>query len=200
MGSISIIFCLILLILLILNFWKDRLGNYLLPARIFTAGAIIFYYIYAAFIGNIGYFKKDYFAVQIINRIPENLDFYVVEVDRNKDKISYEIFHSGVIRSKYFRVEFLDLSKGRELWFTAFNQKKELVYFTQRIIVNENLDQKIEVSRYFNQSKKLSAIATIKVKQYQMLNIKNSIWISLAVLLLFLNLILIFRNSKSKIN
>jgi hypothetical protein len=71
-----------------------------------------------------------------------------------------------------------------------------MVYFSQHAVPNKNIDQIVEVQNYINQSVKLSEAAKKQVETYNYENAKLGIWVSLDLLLLFLNLVLLLRKNK----
>lgn len=80
-----------------------------------------------------------------------------------------------------------------EIWVVGYLGKKNQVYFTQHYVPNKNVDQIIEINNYIIQSSKLSAIAKNEVEKDRSVNIGYGIWITMDLLLLFLNLSLFFR-------
>lgn len=136
---------------------------------------------------------KDSVALQVINKLPQTLDFYVINInDSDKDGIM-EAKHIGKIRPEYYRTEHLKMNKSDEYWIVGYLGKKNLVYFSQHSVPNKNIDQIIEVQNYINQSMKLSDQAKKQVEAYNYENIKLGIWVTLDFLLLFLNLVLLLR-------
>jgi hypothetical protein len=83
-----------------------------------------------------------------------------------------------------------------EFWIAGFMGKKNMVYFSQHSIPNKNEDQIIEVHNYINQSEKLSGISKTLIGDLKLENMKTAIWITLDLLLLFLNTTLLLRRSK----
>jgi len=139
---------------------------------------------------------EDSMALQIINKLPQPLDFYVINLnDPEADKI-LETQHIGKIRPEYFRIQYLKMDKSDEYWIAGYLGKKNLVYFSQHSLPNKNIDQMIEVKNYINQSVKLSDIAKKQIDEYNYQNTKNAIWITLDFLLLFLNLVLLIRKKR----
>jgi hypothetical protein len=135
---------------------------------------------------------KDSVALQVINKLPQPLDFYVVTLNEPDIK-SIETKHIGKIRAEYYRIEYLKMDKSDEYWIVGYLGKKNLVYFSQHSVPNKNIDQIIEVQNYINQSVRLSEIAKKQVEAYNYENIKQGIWVTLDFLLLFLNLVLLLK-------
>lgn len=138
--------------------------------------------------------------MQMINKLPFPLDFYLIKVNSEKDAPqNYETGHVGNIRSNFYRIEYLDMSSSDEFWIAGFMGKKNMVYFSQHSVPNKNEDQIIEIQNYINQSQKLSEIAGTQIEVLKFENMKTAIWITLDLLLLFLNIVLLLKNSDKKI-
>lgn len=148
---------------------------------------------------SVSQFLENSLAVQVINYLPQPIDFYIIRI---QDKVpEYQKFsskHVGQIRPEYFRIEYLNMQKSNEFWVVGYLGKGNLVYFSQVAVPNKNEDKIIEVRNYINHSLKLSAIATEKVAELKYENIKLSIWVTLDLLLIFLNAVLLFRSNKKK--
>lgn len=142
-------------------------------------------------------FRENSLTVQVINTLPLPLDFYLVKVntDKNAD-VQYETRHLGTIRTNFFRIDHLDMKYSDEFWLAGFMGKKNMVYFSQHSIPNKNEDQIIEIRNYINQSVKLSDISKTLISNLKFENMKTAIWITLDLLLLFLNVTLLFKRSK----
>lgn len=139
---------------------------------------------------------EDSVALQVINKLPQPLDFYVISLnDPEADKI-LETQHIGKIRPEYFRIQYLRMEKSNEYWIVGYLGKKNLVYFSQHSVPNKNIDQIIEVQNYINQSVKLSEIAKKQIEEYAYENTLQGIWVTLDFLLLFLNLVLLIRKKR----
>ena len=74
-----------------------------------------------------------------------------------------------------------------------------MVYFSQHAVPNKNEDQIIEIQNYINQSQKLSEIAGKQIEMLKLENMKTAIWITLDLLLLFLNIAVLLKKSNKKI-
>jgi hypothetical protein len=144
-------------------------------------------------------FRKDALSIQVINKLPLPLDFYFVQVDGKKSKnLQYKTKNLGVIRSNYYRLEYLDANNADEVWVVAFLGKKNMVYFSQQSLASKNEDRKIEINNYLNQSTKLSGIAKTQIEILKSENTRTAIWIVLDFLLLFLHSALLVRKSFQK--
>ncbi|GAA5086552.1 hypothetical protein GCM10023210_08550 [Chryseobacterium ginsengisoli] len=139
---------------------------------------------------------QDSVALQVINKLPQPIDFYVINLNEPEAGKAIETEHIGNIRSEYYRIQYLRMEKSDEYWVVGYLGKKNLVYFSQHSVPNKNIDQIIEVNNYINQSVKLSDIAKKQIDAYNYENIKLGIWVTLDFLLLFLNLVLLIRNKK----
>ena len=145
-------------------------------------------------------FREDSLTVQMINKLPFPLDFYLIKVNSEKEGVAvYETGHVGNIRSNFYRIEYLDMSTSDEFWIAGFMGRKNMVYFSQHSVPNKNEDQIIEIQNYINQSQKLSEIAATQIEVLKFGNMKTAIWTTLDLLLLFLNIVLLFKKSKKEI-
>ena len=144
-------------------------------------------------------FLENSLAVQIINKLPFPLDFYLIKVnDDPSAEVPYETQHLGKIRNNYYRVEYLQMSNSHQYWLIGYMGKKNLVYFSQHSVPNKNEDQIVEVRNYIVQSSRLSETARSQIDRLKFDNIKTAIWIALDLLLIFLNFALLFRKIKEK--
>ena len=168
--------------------------------RIFVVVAGIGIFTYYFVTKSLTKFRADALTVQMINKLPFPLDFYLIKINTEKDAPKvYETGHVGSIRSNYYRIEYLDMSNSDEFWIAGFMGKKNMVYFSQHSVPNKNEDQIIEIQNYINQSQKLSDIAEKQIEVLKFENTKTAIWITLDLLLLFLNVVLLFKKSHKKI-
>ncbi len=141
-------------------------------------------------------FVDNSVGLQVINKLPQALDFYLINVNKADKNTTLEPKHIGKIRPEYYRIEYLKMDKSDEYWIVGYLGKKNLVYFSQHSVPNKNIDQIVEVQNYINQSMKLSELAKKQVDAYNYENTKLGIWITLDFLLLFLNLVLLLRKNK----
>lgn len=190
MGYLLFIILITLVISLFLS--KVKLGW----AKIFRAVILVFsislftyWFIKKSSIGIV----QNAVALQLINKLPQPLDFYVLNVKNGKND-DFEVMHLGKIRPEYYRVEYLKMNNSDEYWIIGYLGKKNAVYFSQHSVPNKNIDQMIEVQNYINQSVKLSSIAKKEIEAYNEGNTKLGVLITLNLLLLFLNLSLFLRN------
>ena len=146
---------------------------------------------------SVSQFLENSLAIQVINYLPQPVDFYIIRIqDEVPEDQKFSSKHVGQIRPDYFRIEYLNMQKSDEFWVAGYLGKGNLVYFSQVAVPNKNEDKIIEVRNYINHSLKLSAVATEKVEELKYENIKLSIWVTLDLLLIFLNSVLLFRRRK----
>lgn len=183
----------IILITLIISLFLSKVKSGW--AKIFRAVILVFsislftyWFIKKSSIGII----QNAVALQVINKLPQPLDFYVVNVESGKND-ALEVMHLGKIRPEYYRVEYLKMKNSNEYWIIGYLGKKNAVYFSQHSVPNKNIDQMIEVQNYINQSVKLSGVAKKEIEVYNQENTTLGVLITLNLLLLFLNLSLFLR-------
>lgn len=145
---------------------------------------------------SVSQFLENSLAVQVINYLPQPIDFYIIRVQDENGIQNYSSRHVGQIRPDYFRIEYLNMQKSDEFWVAGYIGKDKMVYFSQIAVPNKNEDKIVEVRNYINHSLKLSAIAAENVSKLKYDNIKLSIWVTLDLLLIFLNAVLLFRGRK----
>lgn len=194
MGFIlSLVFVILVLSLFLSKIKKGRAGEL---ARLFRVLSLVF----AISLFTYWFIKKSTIRIvdhsvslQLINKLPQPLDFYLIKVNKSETAEALETSHVGKIRPEYYRVEYLNMKNSDEYWIAGYLGKKNLVYFSQHSVPNKNMDQIIEVQNYINQSEKLSAIAKKEIEEDNYKNMFSGIWVTLNLLLIFLNLVLILR-------
>jgi len=135
---------------------------------------------------------EDSVTLQVINKLPQPLDFYVITLNDAEVGKMTDTKHIGKVRPEYYRIEYLKMDKSDEYWIVGY-LGKNLVYFSQHSLPNKNIDQIVETRNYINQSVKLSDLAKKQIETYNYENTKVGIWITLDFLLLFLNIMLLIR-------
>lgn len=135
---------------------------------------------------------EDSVTLQVINKLPQPLDFYVITLNDAEVGKMTDTKHIGKVRPEYYRIEYLKMDKSDEYWIVGY-LGKNLVYFSQHSLPNKNIDQIVETRNYINQSVKLSDLAKKQIEIYNYENTKVGIWITLDFLLLFLNIMLLIR-------
>ena len=194
-----IIFIIFLACALSLVLFKVRSGSMARWAKLFRIVTVVF----SISVFTYWFIKKSAVAfvdnsvgLQVVNKLPQTLDFYLINVNKTDQSTVLEPKHIGKIRPEYYRIEYLKMDKSDEYWIAGYLGKKNLVYFSQHSVPNKNIDQIVEVQNYINQSMKLSDAAKKQVDAYNYENTKLGIWITLDFLLLFLNLVLLLRKNK----
>ncbi|MDR4893153.1 MULTISPECIES: hypothetical protein [unclassified Chryseobacterium] len=194
-----IIFIIFLACVLSLILFKVKSGSVAKWAKLFRIVTVVF----SISVFTYWFIKKSAVAfvdnsvgLQVINKLPQALDFYLIKVNKTEQNTNLEPKHIGKIRPEYYRIEYLKMDKSDEYWIAGYLGKKNLVYFSQHSVPNKNIDQIVEVQNYINQSMKLSDAAKKQVDAYNYENTKLGIWITLDFLLIFLNLVLLLRKNK----
>ncbi|MDR6459389.1 hypothetical protein J2786_002496 [Chryseobacterium vietnamense] len=194
-----IIFIIFLACVLSLVLFKVKSGSMAKWAKLFRIVTVVF----SISVFTYWFIKKSAVAfvdnsvgLQVVNKLPQALDFYLIKVNKTDQNTTLEPKHIGKIRPEYYRIEYLKMDKSDEYWIVGYLGKKNLVYFSQHSVPNKNIDQIVEVQNYINQSMKLSDAAKKQVDAYNYENTKLGIWITLDFLLLFLNLVLLLRKNK----
>jgi len=198
MFSVFLLLCILLAFsLMIFPLKSGRVGNW---AKIFRTAAVtvavaVFTYYFVT--KSLTQYRENSVTFQVINKLPFPLDFYLIKVKSGEHTDSrYETRHVGNIRSNFYRIDYLDMENSGEFWVAAFMGKKNLVYFSQHAVPNKNEDQIVEIRNYINQSVKLSEISKTLVADLNLESRKTAIWITLDLLLLFLNFSLLLRKTK----
>lgn len=146
------------------------------------------------FLGYFIYSKNNYFGeqlpIQLINKNPEPLDFYSIEVGKDEDKVN----HIGKIRPNYYSIVGLEMSGTDEFWLVGL-KGENIKYFTQHVVQNKNEDMRIEAS-YLNQSIQLSEKAKEEILHHEEGNKSEAVWVGLNVLFLFVNLVTLLSGKK----
>lgn len=184
----------LLCIALFLSIFRGRRFRRIKTLRtILILGSIVFYGFYFVR-DNVVQYAENLMEVKVINKLPQPLDFHVIRVKREKGKeMEYALKHSGKIRPQHFRSEYLNMDKSAEFWIAGFLGKRELVYFSQHSVPSGNKTQVIEIHNYINQSQKLSSRASKLIEERKLDHISSAVFISLGLLLLFINVILLIR-------
>ncbi|ATN06298.1 hypothetical protein CRN76_13235 [Chryseobacterium indologenes] len=193
---IVVIFWTCVLSLILYKVKSGRIAKWAKLFRILTLVFSISFFAYWFIKKSAVAFVDNSVGLQVVNKLPQALDFYLINVDKVDKSTTLIPKHIGKIRPEYYRVEYLKMDKSDEYWIVGYLGKKNLVYFSQHAVPNKNIDQIVEVQNYINQSMKLSDAAKKQVDAYNYENTKLGIWITLDFLLLFLNLVLLLRKNK----
>lgn len=190
---ISIIFFTQILSLFLSKVKSGRFAKWAKIFRVFTLVCSIslftYWFVKKSTIGIV----SNSVSLQVINKLPQPLDFYVINVNNLDKSGTFETKHIGNIRPEYYRIEHLKLTKSDQYWVVGYLGKKNMVYFSQHAIPNKNMDQIVEVQNYIIQSEKLSEQAKKYVETYNFENMQMGIWVTLCFLLMFLNISLLVR-------
>ncbi|ASW76129.1 hypothetical protein IQ37_06000 [Chryseobacterium piperi] len=197
MGLIIFVIFLCSVLSLILSKVKSGKGAewaklFRIATLIFSISVFTYWFIKKSAVGVV----SNSVGLQVVNKLPQTLDFYVINVNNPDKNATLEAKHIGKIRPEYYRIEYLKMDKSDEYWVIGYLGKKNLVYYSQHSVPNKNIDQIVEVKNYINQSAKLSEIARKQIDAYNYDNVKLGIWVTLDFLLLFLNLVLLVRVKK----
>ena len=142
-------------------------------------------------------FKKEALSMQLINKLPQTVDFYIILVSEKSDPSErFEVIHPGKVRPEHFRLEYLQREGWEQYWIVGYLGKRNLVYFSQHAVVNKNIDQILEISTFMNQSLRLSERSTQLIEERRSEYRRQSVTITLGLLLLFLNTIHLLRRRK----
>lgn len=193
---IFIIFLASVLSLMLFKVKSGRMAKWARLFRIVTVVSSISVFTYWFIKKSAVAFVDNSVGLQVINKLPQALDFYLINVNKIDNNTILEPKHIGKVRPEYYRIEYLKMDKSDEYWIVGYLGKKNLVYFSQHSVPNKNIDQIVEVQNYINQSMKLSEAAKKQVDAYNYENTKLGIWITLDFLLLFLNLVLLLKRNK----
>lgn len=194
----------LLAILLSLSLFSTvfKTGSFRLLAKIFRISIVsisVLVFVYFFVTRSLTSHPENALTVMVINKLPFPLDFYLIKESNTEDGNQYETRHLGNIRNEFYRIDYLNMEKSDQFWIAAYMGQKNLVYFSQHAVPNKNEDQIIEVKNYINQSVKLSEISKTLIADLKFESMKTAIWITLDLLLLFLNIALLFRKSNKKI-
>lgn len=168
-----------------------RRGPYLKLARLFRFFSVVLslaFFIYWFMQKSVNQLVKDSLAIQIVNKLPQPVDFYIIEKgDRSQPETT---LHSGIVRPDHYRIENLRMNSD-EYWVVGYLGKKNMVYFSQHILQSKNMDQILEVRNYIIQSRQLSDSAKKIIENYALGQMSMAVWTALSLLLLFMNIILL---------
>lgn len=176
---------------------SGRFSFWAKSVRMFIIGSSVVFFTYYFIYKSLDHFLKNSLTVQVVNKLPFPLDFYIIKVNNNADPaLKYETVHVGKIRNNYYRIDYLQMDHSDQFWLAGYMGKKSLVYFSQHSVPNINEDQILEVQNYIVQSSKLAEVAKSQIEALKFDNIKTAIWMTLGLILLFLNLALFLRKTK----
>lgn len=168
---------------------KGRKARIAKASRVGIVLAAILFFSYWFFQNSFTKFLENSVTVQCVNKLSDPIDFYIVKPQSNE----YAVDHLGVIHPNFYRNQSILAAKSDEYWLLGYAKKKQLVYFSQHALDKEK-KQVVVVQNYINQSMKLSDIATKVVDSSNLENVDSSILVSFDFLLLFVNIILLFKD------
>lgn len=187
-----IIFILLCLSLIFSKVKRSKRNNWIRFLRIYFVISSLLIFTYWFTSSSLSRFQPNALVVQIMNRLPQPLDFYIIKIENKDGKTKNILKHIGKIRPEHFRLEYLNMNNSSEFWVSGYIGKN-MVYFSQMAVPNKNMDQILEVNNYIVQSRKLSEDAK-KIIDHEHSQERNSaIWLTLDLLLLFLNIVLLLR-------
>ena len=188
MGYLLFILLNLLIISLLLSVIKN--GKWKRFAVAFRTSTIVFgigFFTYWFAQKSMDKFMKDAMAVQIINELPQPLDFYIITVERRAEEKIYKTRHIGKVRMDHYRLDYLKMSKSNEFWLVGYIGKN-VSYFTRQFVPNKNIDQIITINNYTIEDESILDIAKEYIDVYKQSDVRYSVWISMALLLLFINI------------
>jgi len=187
MYSYAVTIFVLLCVSLVLSALRTRV--WAIFARIFqwiiTLTSITFFvwWFFEKSISNLRGKSLEYTDVKIVNRLPENIDFYIVKCDENID-INNCVDHIGRIRQNYYRSLFFNFDKPVEYHILGFVDNKKLIYSA----LHSTETQVLEIKEYINQDQNISDKLLKEINSYNDGIVNKSILISLDLLLIFLHL------------
>lgn len=69
-------------------------------------------------------FVDNSVGLQVINKLPQTLDFYLINVNKADNNVILQPKHIGKIRPEYYRIEYLKMDKSDEYWIAGYLGKK----------------------------------------------------------------------------
>jgi len=129
-------------------------------------------------------------SIKIINKLPENIDFYVITCGEGSEDC---IDHFGKIKQDHYRILFLNSDETKEFKLLGFISDKKLKYYSVHSIETEVL----EIDTYTSQEQSISDSVIKKINNYTDRIIEKSILISLSLLLIFLHVSFLTRKNKN---
>lgn len=187
----------ILFLLLGISLWATlvKKGKYALPAKLLRWGSVIagFTFFTVWFVKSSLYeTKENAIGLQIINKLPSALDFYVIEVESHSGQTVYQTIHLGNIRPEHFRIEYLKMDNSSEYWILGKMGTKNNVYLSQHFVPNKNIDQIVEADSY-EVNNKIADTADRQIEAHFNSLLSVAVMICLNFLLLFFNVALLIK-------
>ena len=126
-------------------------------------------------------------SLQIINELPQPLDFYIITPDKKEGDSLYTTEHFGNIRTDHYRLDNLMMKNSSEYWIVGYIGKN-IAYFSKQSVPNINIDQVISINNYTIEDDSLAETAKEYIESYKAENMNNAFWVTMGLLLLFLNI------------
>ena len=188
MGFLLFIVLLLLILSLLLSVIKTgRFKRTAIAVRAMSIAAGIGFFSYWFVDKSIDKYLKDSMAFQIINELPQPLDFYVVTVEKKDGQKTYSTKHIGKIRTDHYRLDYLRMANSNEYWLAGY-LGKNLSYFSPKYVPNKNIDQIVNINNYKIEDEPLAEIAKSYIEEYKSQDLRTAIRVTLGLLLLFLNI------------
>jgi len=165
-----------------------RTGGWATFARIIQwlvtliSAIFLIWWIFEKSLSNIYGKNYDNLSIKITNRLPENIDFYVIKCHENSDTEAC-IDHLGKIKQNYYRKLFLNSHQTNEFQLLGFVDSKKLVYHS----LHSAEKKVLEIDTYTNQEQNTSDSIVKKISDYTDIIIEKSILVSLNFFLIFLH-------------
>ncbi len=135
---------------------------------------------------------QDAVSTQVISKLPQAVDFYVIKIEDHGQYTSYTTNHLGIIRPDHYRMLSLEMQQSEEFWVVGY-LGKNLVHFSQFFVPNKNIDQIIKVENYNVENTTNSEIAGREILLQHQENRNLAILSTLITLFLFLLIILLIK-------
>ncbi|MEN2435157.1 hypothetical protein AAH994_07075 [Weeksellaceae bacterium A-14] len=192
---IFLLFILFILLSLSLLLIIARKGKFRKLAFAFRMGSVILgiaLFTYWFVEKSIDQYLKNSIALQLINELPQPIDFYIIKLEKRSEDTRMLTEHLGKIRTDHFRLEYLKMAYSDEYWVAGYIGKN-MVYFSDHYVPNKNMDQIVNVNNYVDMNENLSEKAKILVDEYKNQNKGIAVWITMDLLLIFLNIGMLIR-------
>ena len=188
MGFILFILLILLSLSLFLSLYKKGpLKRIIYSFRILTVVLGVAFFTYWFVEKSLDKFMKNAIGLQLINELPQPLDFYIITVEKKDGEKVYQTEHLGKLRTDHYRINYLKMANSNEYWVVGY-LGKNLSYFSAQFVPNKSMDQIVNVNNYTVESEQLSEIAKLHVDDYRSKDLRTAVRVTLVLLLLFLNI------------
>jgi len=113
---IVVIFWTCVLSLILYKVKSGRIAKWAKLFRILTLVFSISFFAYWFIKKSAVAFVDNSVGLQVVNKLPQALDFYLINVDKVDKSTTLIPKHIGKIRPEYYRVEYLKMDKSDEYW------------------------------------------------------------------------------------